>query len=153
MARITEIKTVKINDGCGENPVYLCWLNKLGGISYWLFNRYKTEKTKTSINFPFSSNISNLETDQGNINISGKGVQPSYEIGASIPIADMDGIRGLYESGKVLMLANPTTWTTDGVKWKRVIITAGSLVVLKKDTSFYDVRLTLNLPELYNQIE
>lgn len=35
--RVSEVKTVKVKHDCFVHPIYLCWLNSLGGWDYWLF--------------------------------------------------------------------------------------------------------------------
>lgn len=151
MGVLTEIITVNVKEGCGDNPVYLCWLNTLGGFNYWLFNKFQEQNLKTSIENSFSSNVSELETALGIANITGKSSGETIEIGSSISIDDMDGIKSLYESTSVFMLANPLTWETDGVKWKRVIVQPGSLMIFKTNKSFYDIKLNLVLPERFTQ--
>ncbi len=151
MGVLTEIITVNVKEGCSDNPVYLCWLNTLGGFNYWLFNKFQEQNVKTSIENSFSSNVSELETALGIANITGKSSGETIEVGSSISIDDMDGIKSLYESTSVFMLANPLTWETDGVKWKRVIVQPGSLMIFKTNKSFYDIKLNLVLPERFTQ--
>lgn len=151
MGVLTEIITVKVKEGCGDNPVFLCWLNTLGGFDYWLFNKFQEQNLKTSFESSFSSNVSDLETALGVANITGKSSGENIEVGSSIALEDIDGIKSLYESTSVFMLTNPTTWTTDGCKWKRVIVQTGSLMVFKTNKSFYDIKLTLVLPERFTQ--
>jgi len=151
--RITEIKTVKIDHDCKDVPIYLTWINKLGGYSYWLFERFNTETTRTRNVYQYENNILDLENAIGTNEVTSKDISPQLEVGAKIHISDMDGIRGLFESPKVLMLANPDTWTVDGAKWKRVIVNTGSLVVNETDKRYYDVSFKLDLPMVFNQKE
>lgn len=151
MGVLTERITVKVKDGCGDNPIYLCWFNALGGINYWLFNRFQEDSIKTNIEGGYSINIDDLENAIGTNDITGKGTQSQIEIVSTIQLEDMDGIKSLYNSTSVLMLSNPDTWTVDGAKWKRVIVNVGSLKTFKTNTNYYEIKLTLSLPELFTQ--
>jgi len=153
MGVLTEIKTVKINDGCTANPVYLCWLNSLGKFDYWLFSRGYDEQIKTAIETPYSMNIEDLETALGSNGITSKSVANTIDVFGSVALEDLNGIASLFKSPKVQMLANPTTWQIDGVKWKDVIVSSGSMVMFKTKKSFYDIKFTINLPEINVQAE
>ena len=153
MGVLTEIKTVKVNDGCCENPVYLCWLNSLGGFSVWLFQRGYEDEIKTEIETPYSMNITDLETALGSNGISSKKVANTIDVVGNVALEDLQGISGLFKSPKVQMLANPTTWEMEGVKWKDVIISTGSMLLFKTRKSFYDIKFTINLPEINVQAE
>ena len=151
MGVLSEVITVKKEIGCGDNPIYLCWINTLGGFDYWLFNKFQEQNLKTKIENSFSSNISDLETALGISNITGKSSGETIDVVSSISIDDIDGIKSLYESTSVFMLTNPTTWTTDGAKWKRVIVQPGSLKIFTTNKSFYNIKLSLVLPERFTQ--
>ena len=154
MGTFTETKTVKIVHNCGlDNPIYLCWLNAVGGFSYWLFDKYSKSTTQTKTEGSYNKNISNLETAIGNADILGKNITPKIDVGSVVKLEDMDGLRGLFESPKVFMLANPLTWETDGIKWKTVIVQASSLVILETKVAFYEMKLTLILPDRNVQSE
>lgn len=150
---VTEKKIIKINNECHAHPVYLEWHNKLGGTDNWLFDRDNETTSRTSIVSAYQSVVSDLETAIGQNDIIGKSISPTISIGARIAAEDMDGIRSLYESPKVLMLMNRETWAADGPIWQRVIVAPGSLLVLKTNSSFIDVKLTLNIPIVNSQQE
>jgi len=153
MAIITEKKNIKIDHECKDFPVYLTWLNGLGGYDSWLFFKEHTERVKTKAVNPYSINIEDLETAIGTNDITGKNITPQIQVGGRIMVEDMDGMESLYESPKVMMLTNPETWQTDGAKWKRVIVKTGSLITLKTRTSYLEVKLTLDLPFINKQKE
>ncbi len=146
---ITEKKKIKIDHTCKDSPVYLTWINSLGGYSYWLFFKYQKETSSTKLENKYVKDTSDLENSIGAIDITGKGNSPNMDIGAKIKAEDIPGIRGLYESPKVLMLMNPFTWPTDGdgnnplPKWQRVIVKNGSLIFFETRKAFYDVKLSL----------
>ena len=157
--RITEKKKIKIDHECKDFPIYLTWVNRLGGYSYWLFHKQHEEKTKTKSENKYNKSIADLENAIATNDITGKLAVHSIKVGGRIKAEDMDGITGLYESPKVLRLMNPETWTTDGPgstplpRWQRVIIKPGSLVILKTETDFLEIKMTLELPFINTQKE
>lgn len=150
---ITEHKIIKINQGCVDDPIYLRWLNKQGGTSYWLFSRNNIYSTKTTSSTIYEKNITTLTSTQSNREIIEKRVERQIKVGAVVGDDDMDGLTGLFESPKVLMLVNPDTWSSEGAIWQSVIVVAGSMVILKTKTAFYEVDFDLILPLVYNQYE
>ena len=157
--RITEKKKIKIDHECKDFPIYLTWLNSLGGYSYWLFFKEHTENTKTKTQNKYIVNIQNLETAIGTNDITGKLANHEIKIGARVKAEDIDGITGLYESPKVLRLMNPETWQTEGEggnplpKWQRVIVKPGSIIILKTGIDFLEIKMTLELPFINTQKE
>ena len=157
--QITEKKNIKIDHECKDFPIYLTWLNRLGGYSYWLFFKEHTEKTKTKTENKYIKSIADLENAIGTNDITGKFSGHSILIGARIKAEDQNGITGLYESPKVLRLMNPETWETDSPagdpapRWQRVIIKAGSITILKTGIDFLEVKMTLELPFINTQKE
>lgn len=147
--RITEIKTVKVIDACLKEPVYVQWHNALGGKSYWLFEKFKQENSKTRVSGSFELNVLDLETAQGTDDITGKDATSFIEVGAKVKAEDMDGLRGLFESGKVIMLTNPLTWEVVGAKWVKVKIQTGTLLIYETDKSFFDVSFRIELPKTF----
>lgn len=153
MAIITEIKTIKIDHECKDFPIYLTWLNGLGGYDSWLFFKEHSVSTRTKVSNKYTLNITDLETAIGTNDITGKNIEPQMKIGGRMLAEDMDGIKSLYESPKVMMLMNPDTWETDGATWQRVIVKTGSLLTLKTRTPYLEVKLTLELPYRFKQKE
>jgi len=153
MAILTESKELKFNQDCHDHPIYLTWLNGVGGYDYWLFSKQHTKKIKTKITNSYSINIDDLENSIGSVDITGKKAIPTIQIGALIEAADMDGIESLYTSSKVLMLTNPDTWEVEGAEWVRVIVKTGSLLVLNTKSERLTIKMNLDLPYINKQIE
>ena len=153
MANITETKTVKIDSECKANPIYLTWLNTLGGYDYWLFDKQHSISVNTKSDSKYSYNVDDLENAIGTNDITGKLVANQIKLGARVKAEDMDGMESLYTSSKVMRLMNPETWEVDGAKWQRVIVKTGSLLVLNTNTNFLDVKLTIELANTFKQIE
>jgi hypothetical protein len=151
--RLTEKKRIKIDTECKDYPKYLCWLNKFGGYDYWLFFKYHEEHTRTQAENPYVVNIDDLETANSTNDITGKKAVHSFRIGARVKEEDMDGLTGLYESPKVMLLMNPETWSTEGPVWQRVIVKTGSMLVLKTGTEFLEMKLEIQMPFINTQKE
>ena len=45
MAILTESKELKFNQDCHDHPIYLTWLNGVGGYDYWLFSKQHNPDT------------------------------------------------------------------------------------------------------------
>lgn len=152
---ITEVKRIKVDSECKDNPIYLQWLNSSGGPSYWLFSRQNTQGITTAATGTYKAYEPDMEVALGGDEYTGKDVTPSIIIGANVAIEDMDGIKGLLMSGKVLMLMNPTTWTTDasGPVWQRVRVQPGSYIIKKANDTRRDIEMVLLLPEINIQVE
>lgn len=146
---ITEHKHVKIGTACVNEPIYLSWLNRFSGTSYYLFGKLNVETTKTKEVGYYERYVNDLETSQGNDSIISKTNEKSITIGCSVDVTDMDGLTGLFESPKVKMLTNPETWVADGAKWHDVRIETGSMVIYQTRKQFYEVEFTINLPKQY----
>jgi len=153
MPQLTEKIKVKIDHECKDFPIFLTWLNSLGGYSYWLFFKSHTESIKTKSENSYIVNIQDLENAISTNDITGKSSIPSLAIGAVIDAEDMDGIQSLFQSPKVLQLMNPETWQTEGLKYRRVIVNAGSLIILKTKIERLEVKFTLELPFINTQKE
>ena len=157
--RITEKKKIKFDHECKDFPIYLTWLNRLGGYSYWLFFKEHTEKTKTKSENGYIKSIKDLENAIATNDITGKEAEHSIQVGCRCKAEDMDGLTGLYESPKVERLMNPETWETDGTGgqpfpiWQRVIVKSGSITILKTGIDFLEIKMTLELPFINTQKE
>jgi len=140
-------------DPCINDPIYLTWLNSVGGYDYWLFFNSNSKKTATSIDSEYSRNVVDLETDTGNIDITGKSIKDRIDFGALVPANKMDGITSLFESPKVMLLTNPDDWISDGAKWQRVIINTGSLLVSETKKELINVKMSMKLHTRFTQKE
>lgn len=159
MGIITEKKKIKIDNECKDFPLYLVWLNKLGGYDQWLFFKSHKKLTKTKQENMYIKYVPDLETSLGQQDITGKSAAPEIQFGAYVHEDDMDGMTSLYESPKVLLLTNPETWQTDGdggtplPKWIRVLIKPGSLLKFQSKQHYITVKMTMTLPLINTQKE
>ena len=150
---VTERLKIKVDHECKDFPIYLTWVNSLGGYDYWLFFKTNTVKLKTKLENQHVKNIEDLESSIGNIDITGKAGQPQVDFGARVRAEDMDGIASLFASPKVLYLSNPDTFLTEGYKWIRAIIRPGSILIEESNLSFVEVKMSMLLPMRNTQKE
>lgn len=156
--RITEVKTVKVNHGCVDNPVYLNWLGTNGGRNFWLFGVVQTEILDVGVTGEFFPAQNDIENAIGNGEYLGKEAQPELIVGAYVDLEDVRGLKGLMMSPDVLMLTNPTTWQNvtqvagvdvmEGAKWQRVKVAPQTFKVLETNQTKVNVELTLLLPTI-----
>jgi hypothetical protein len=157
MARITEIKTIKIDCDCKVNPVYLQWQGTNGGANFWLFHTVQAEVENVAITGDFYPYIAELEDALGNGEVLSKEALPQLIIGAYLDVEDISGginpsnppaLKGLLRSPNVLMLMNPTTWETDGPQWMRVKVAPGTFKILETNQTKAQIELTLLFPTI-----
>lgn len=151
--KVTEIKRVKIDNECKAFPLYITWINALGGYSYYLFHSSNAETIQTKAITSYIKNVDDLETSLGALGITGKETSKKIEFGARVKKSDMDGIASLFSSPKVMLLKNPETWETEGVKWGRVLINPGSLIVAQTKIAFHEIKMTMILSPIKTQTE
>lgn len=116
-----------IRRGCVENPIYINWLDSNGGRNYWLFEKNQVLTMDAETNSDFKPYFSDLETqniDTQEINVSANEV---ISVGGVCSIEKWQMLKTLFHSINVNVLTNPSSWETDGAKWKVVRIEKGSL--------------------------
>lgn len=153
---VTEVRTIKIDHECKDNPVYLAWLGTDGNWNYWLFHKVQTEALDTEVTGEFVPYISDLEDAIGNGEYMGKESTPQLIVGANVDEEDIgkgilpsqynQGLKSLINSPYVQMLSNPDTWEADGVKWMRVKVVPGTFKIIDTNQSRATIELTLLLP-------
>lgn len=137
VTRVTEQKVVRVVDPSNwAHPVYLAWVNKLGGWSFYLFkgtyeekdkvlDEQRTENSESFVAYQYS------RFDVEYIEAWGHVLSRIVQQGLTCSAEDVDEdtrlrIRGLVHSPMIVMLKNPSTWDTVvsgapvGAKWERV---------------------------------
>jgi len=139
--RVTEIKTIKIDRECKENPVFVSWLNTYGGREHWLFHKVQTKGIVTQNNGSFEAYISDLSTVRGQITDISKNATPLLIVNATVDIEDIEGIKTMLYSPCVEMLMNdnPITWQT-------VHPQVGSFKLYDTNELQATIQITLELP-------
>lgn len=126
---VTETITVKNDSGCKTNPVFVSWLNTLGGREHWLFDTTQIENLTTTRNGTFENYIENLATARGKTKDFQMQAFPQLTVFGWVDNEDINGLITLTYSLDVEMLLNPLTWQTDGLKWMKIRPVPGSYKV------------------------
>jgi hypothetical protein len=150
---VTEKKRIRIDNGCKPYPVYVNWLNTLGGRDYWLFH----QKQKTGLDVkslgqvePYTPDIQNA---QGYIKDLGRTAVPRLTVGAYVRSEDVDAIKGILYSPNVVLLANPDTWQEEGCKWRTIFPDQGSFKLYDTDQTAHTIEISFDLPAINTQIQ
>lgn len=155
---LTELKRIRLENDCLQQPVYLCWKNKNGGWDYWMFQWNQKRKRTTGDLQTFEAYITDFAAATSRIKVSSKTAVPSMVLGASLVAKDdmyyneqFPGLTGLLDSPEVLMLSNPATWDYDGPVWITVTPKTGVFNIIETRLTSSDIELEIVLP--YIQIE
>lgn len=138
---VTEIKTIKIDRECKENPVFISWLNTYGGREHWLFHKVQTKGLVTQNNGSFETYVSDLTNSRGQINDISKSATPLLIINAYVDIEDIDGIKTMLYSPCVEMLVSESP-----IKWNTVRPQVGSFKLYDTSDLKATIQITLELP-------
>lgn len=138
---VTEIKTIKIDKECKENPIYISWLNTYGGREHWLFHKVQTKGLVTQNNGSFETYISDLTNSRGQINDISKNATPLLIINAYVDIEDIEGIKTMLYSPCVEMLVSENP-----IKWNTVRAQVGSFKLYDTTDLKATIQITLELP-------
>lgn len=144
---------VKAEDYCptNGNTVYLKWKGASGAWNYWLFENSQDYIQESQASGTFEPVLSDLETDDTNIDFISKDSQNSIKLGAhGIDAANWNGFKTLANSPKVYMFTGGDyTSATPEYTWQAVRVRNNSLV-RKSKLSTFDVDLIIDLPKTYN---
>lgn len=146
MARITEKKRIKISQDCFDYPVCLCWRNKLGGFSVWVFNTNQKINLNVTDSAVFERFIDDLGTTSTIRDYLFKRCNYEYILGYdNLEVDDIKGIEGMLSAVRVRMLISaasvfPPVWIT-------VLVPPGNFQVRETSLSRYSLELTIKLPE------
>lgn len=147
--RITEKKKIKFNTACVKLPIYLNWLGTNGGgRNYWLFHTIQSKRITTSEGITFAPFIEDNTNATAYLLEVTRGAFESLVVGAMVPKEDLEGIKTLLYSPNVLLLVNPETWQSDGVKWLKVRVVPGTFSLGETVQEFVEVSFTIDFPEI-----
>lgn len=138
---VTEIKTIKIDRECKENPIFISWLNTYGGREHWLFHKVQTKGLVTQNNGSFETYVSDLTNSRGQINDISKSATPLLIINAYVDIEDIEGIKTMLYSPCVEMLVSESP-----IKWNTVRPQVGSFKLYDTSDLKATIQITLELP-------
>lgn len=148
MGAVTEVKTIKVQGGCKSNPVYVSWINTLGGREHWLFHHIHTKQIDTAENGVFMKTNETLEDSTGNIFDISASANNVIIVNALVDIEDIEGLKTILYSPCVEMLFNPDTWQTESPKWINVRVVKGSFKLYQTDQVRNTFEIQLELPNI-----
>jgi hypothetical protein len=143
---VTEIKTIKIDRECKDNPVFISWLNTYGGREHWLFHKVQTKGIVTQNDGNFEPYISDLTNARGQITDISKNATPLLIVNATVDIEDIEGIKTMLYSPCVEWLVNETPLT-----WQTVRPQVGSFKLYDTTDMQSTIQITLELPYIFIQ--
>lgn len=151
MARVTEIKTIKVRTAC-ENPVYLAWKNLLGGWDYWLFSYDQKSVLQTEGGGVWRRNYSSLSAARGVLSVLKKQGREGLTLTAdNLTRNEIEVIRKIALSPMVLMFVswNRNASPPEPPKWKEVIVQDGSIGEFQARGQLHKIVFDIALPEFY----
>jgi hypothetical protein len=144
--RITEKKTIKIDRECKENPVFISWINTLGGREHWLFHKVQTKGIVTSNAGNYEPYISDLSIARGQITDISKNATPLLIVNATVDIEDIEGLKTMLYSPCVEMLVSENP-----IMWQTVRPQVGSFKLYDTTDVRATIQITLELPYIFIQ--
>jgi hypothetical protein len=138
---VTEIKTIKIDRECKENPIFISWLNTYGGREHWLFHKVQTKGLVTQNAGTYERYISDLSNSRGQINDISKNATPLLIVNAMVDIEDIEGIKTMLYSPCVEWLISQAP-----IKWQTVRPQVGSFKLYDTTDLKATIQITLELP-------
>ena len=148
MPIVTEIKTIKVESGCKDNPVFVSWINTLGGREHWLFHRIQVKQIDTADSGVFVKTNTELETATGNVFDITAQANNILIVNALVDIEDIEGIKTMLYSPCVEMLVNPETWETELPKWLNIHVVKGSFRLYQTDQIKSIIEIQLEMPNI-----
>ena len=147
--RITVIKTIHVkNPPC--NPLALYWLNKKGGWDMWCFGGTQTNGHDIKNGEEFEKYIANLAGVIGRKQVLTKSEVPTITLGyESLSTNDVNGIKGILSSIKVLMLVSKVNILPP--VWREVNVDPGSYNTIEVENGFHNLEFTISLAEQFIQ--
>ena len=131
MTILTEIKRIRYNDSCQENPVYLSWRNLNGGMNYYLFTRRQVKNIITGNENTIDKYITDFENEESTSEVLSLNADDKWILGVeNVDLNDAMLIATLLYSPRVQWLSNPDTWESEGCKWITVLVDRGTFPVI-----------------------
>ncbi len=139
---ISEVKRIKIDHNCYNNPVFLVWKNTLGGWDHWLFYNAQTESLKTESIGEFTQPAYFIEQSEGLSKSLGVNANNTMILGANrLNDNQYLAIKDLITSPKIYKVE------TDGAK-QIVLMKAGTFSKDTKDR-LHSIEFEITLPDTF----
>ncbi len=150
--RISEIKTIDIERCIPPNPVYLRWLNTLGGWTSWLFGTRQIVTYDVDGKELFTKNITELENMNGLDEWVGKEAEKVLKLGyENLPTNKVELIKGILYSPKVYQVEWDTTVNPPLIKRTVVRVKPGSFSIIDTGDNRHDLEIQIIYPRLFIQ--
>ena len=150
--RVTEIKKVRFNDDCVDNPVFLSWLNQFGVWQYWLFSKTQIIEFISGRETLFENPVTDLETAESFIEVLTLQAGMGMILGATnLDRNDIEYVKTILFSTKVQWLTNPEDWQTEGPKWMTVRLGRGTFPLIETGEPRADIQLNILFPRINTQ--
>lgn len=142
ITQVSETKVINVDNGCRKYPVYIAWLNTLGGWDYWLYD--VTQKVTLDVNGvkTYERFVYDVSTAEGTIETISKDAIDKVIVGDTVDVETFKSLRNVMFSPKVLLLIGQ-----DPVKWITVQVEAGSLSYETADGTA-DIEFAILLPKM-----
>lgn len=151
---LTEELQIKVSDACPDFPIYLKWINSLGGWSYYLFAFDQSRSLVTGSPEMFAQYVTDYETAQSKLEFVKKTSVERLTLGAdSVSLDVLSGLKEILDSPRVEMLMNPDTWETDGDDeepaplWQTVLVNVGTFALEKTRSGKANIEFSIQLQE------
>ncbi len=130
-----------------HSPFYLRWINDLGGVDYWMFEKYQQRTIGVGSTERASTYVANPYTANGNEHTMALTAEDSIRVGAgNLTRGDFEALRQMPFSRLI------EWWRPDTQKWVRLNVESYSLQTPNTGRVF-SFEVELSLPKRYTQIE
>lgn len=148
--RITEIKRVKINRDCRNNPIYLMWKNSLGGWDFWLFDNKSENNIKTKSGAFYDIYNEDIEREVARTKVLENRQMKNIIVGDVVTQDDLIGLQGIEKSSAVFMLYDASKLTTDSeIAWMSVNVNPSGFKFFNVSDNI-EVEVSFDIIEYYN---
>lgn len=147
---MSEVKYMKYNDCAGKNPVFLKWMGTSGAWHFWVFafNQIESEDI-TSAQGTFSKFITDLATADTDSDFITKEATPELILSDDLlDNNDIQGLRTLLRSPKVMMLMNPESWVADGEVYQTVRVKPGKFKIRERRGALQGIEFMIQLADI-----
>ena len=147
----TNFLTLEVdNEGC--EGIYLKWLNKYGGYTYWLFNKqYEIQRSTKDVGELFNDYNDLADTISPYTQI-GKESQDEIKIATDAVTKQQNNLlSGLLRSPKVLMFTGTRYSKANFNDWIEVNLKPGRTRIKEAKIDLINYELTIELPKDYTQ--
>jgi hypothetical protein len=140
--RVTEILTVDYVDCTPEQPFQLAWLNSLGGVDTWVFQRHQEYKLDAKDMDEFMPVINYLQVSNGRQRVLKKDAYMMVRLGyEQLSKQQVVGIKEL--------LISPCVKWIDGTNETVVVVKDGSFDIYDTGESKFNLEFDIVMPKLY----